>query len=197
MKRSLTTAVLLLAGVACNFGPTPSETVDLLVDAVRARDSVEVARYIDIRSVAESAVDPLLQAASIMGQADPERFRRQTGGLGLEMLEGFRPMIAPLMEQLFWQMMLDPESLQEGPIGMFLGNQPLPFEELGNAYRGVLEEQRDGNEAMVAIELLDEANNTPPMVLQLRLERVEGDWRVVAFDNLSQAIAEMLQSSNL
>jgi hypothetical protein len=196
MKRSLTTTFLLLAGVACDFGPTPSETVDLLVDAVRMRDSVEVARYIDIRSVAESAVDPLLQAASIMGQADPERFRRQTGGLGIEMLEGFRPMIAPLMEQLFWQMMLDPESLQEGPLAMVLGTQPLPFEELGEAYRGVLEEQREGDGAIVAIELLDEAAGAIPMVIQLRLERVEGDWRVVAFDNLSQAIAEVMQYSN-
>jgi hypothetical protein len=195
MKRSVTTTLLFLAGAACDFGPTPSETVDLLVEAVRARDSVEVARYIDVQRVAESAVDPLIQAATLMGQADPQRFRQQTGGLGVEMLEQFRPMIAPLMEQLFWQMMLDPEALQEGPIGMFLGNQPLPFEGLGNAYRGVLNEQREGDEALVAIELLEEG--TPPMVLQLRLERIEGDWQVVEFDNLSEAIAEALRNSSL
>ena len=195
MKRSLSTTVLLLAGVACDFGPTPSETVDLFVDAIRARDSVALARYIDVGRVAESAVDPLLQAATLMGQADPERFRRQTGGLGVEMLQGFRPMIAPLMEQLFWQMMLDPESLQQGPIAMVLGNRPLPFAELGNAYRGVLEERREGAEAIVAIELLDEAAGAPPTVVQLRLERVEGDWQVVAFDNLSEVIAEALRYS--
>ena len=192
MKRTLTTGLLLLACVACEFGSTPSESVDLLVEAVRSKDSVEVARFIDIRRVAESAVDPLLQAAALMSRVDADRFRRQTGGMGIEMLEQFRPMIAPLMEQLFWQMMLDPESLRQGPLGMMLGNQELPFENLASAYQGVLREQREGNDAIVAIELLDEHSGRPPMVVQLRLERIEGDWQVVAFDNLSNAIAEAM-----
>lgn len=191
MKRTLTTG-LLLACAACDFGSTPSESVDLLVEAVRSKDSVEVARFIDIGRVAESAVDPLLLAATLMSRVDPDRFRRQTGGMGIEVLEQFRPMIAPLMEQLFWQMMLDPESLRQGPLGMMLGNRELPFEDLASAYQGVLREEREGNKAIVAIELLDENSGRPPMVLQLRLERVEGDWQVVAFDNLSGAIAEVM-----
>ncbi len=193
MKPTLRTGLLLpLACVACEFGSTPSESVDLLVDAVRSKDSVEVARFVDIRRVAESAVDPLLQAAALMSRVNPDLFRRQTGGMGVEMLEQFRPMIAPLMEQLFWQMMLDPESLQQGPLGMMLGNQELPFKNLASAYQGVLREHQEGNEAIVAIELLDEGSGRPPMVFQLRLERVEGDWQVVAFENLSDAIAEAM-----
>jgi hypothetical protein len=192
MKRTLTTGLLLLACVACEFGSTPSESVDLLVEAVQSKDSVEVARFIDIRRVAESAVDPLLQAAALMSRVDPDRFRRQTGGMGVEMLEQFRPMIAPLMEQLFWQMMLDPESLKQGPLGMMLGNQELPFKNLASAYQGVLREQREGNEATVAIELLNEDSGRPPMVFQLRLERIGGVWQVVAFENLSEAISEAM-----
>ncbi|MCH7683079.1 MAG: hypothetical protein IIB35_05070 [Gemmatimonadetes bacterium] len=192
MKRTLTTGLLLLACAACEFGSTPSESVDLLVEAVRSKDSVEVARFIDIRRVAESAVDPLLLAAALMSRVDPDRFRQQTGGMGIDVLEQFRPMIAPLMEQLFWQMMLDPESLQQGPLGMMLGNRELPFEDIASAYQGVLREEREGNKAIVAIELLDENSGRPPMVFQLRLERVEGDWQVVAFDNLSDAIAEVM-----
>jgi len=192
MKRTLTTGLLLLACAACKFGSTPSESVDLLVNALRSKDSVEVARFIDIRRVAESAVDPLLLAAALMSRVDPDRFRQQTGGMGIDVLEQFRPMIAPLMEQLFWQMMLDPESLQQGPLGMMLGNQKLPFEDIASAYQGVLREEREGNKAIVAIELLDENSGRPPMVFQLRLERVEGDWQVVAFDNLSDAIAEVM-----
>lgn len=192
MKRTLTTGLLLLACAACEFGSTPSESVDLLVNALRSKDSVEVARFIDIGRVAESAVDPLLLAAALMSRVDPDRFRQQTGGMGIDVLEQFRPMIAPLMEQLFWQMMLDPESLQRGPLGMMLGNQKLPFEDIASAYQGVLREEREGNKAIVAIELLDENSGRPPMVFQLRLERVEGDWQVVAFDNLSDAIAEVM-----
>jgi len=192
MKRTLRTGLLSLACAACEFGSTPSESVDLLVEAVRSKDSVEVARFIDVRRVAESAVDPLLQAAALMSRVNPDLFRRQTGGMGVEMLEQFRPMIAPLMEQLFWQMMLDPESLQQGPLGMMLRNQELPFENLASAYRGVLSEHQEGNEAIVAIELLDEDSDRPPMVFQLRLERIEGDWQVVAFENLSDAIEEAM-----
>ena len=197
MTRLLSAGVLALAVGACDFGPSPSETVELLVEAVRARDSVEVARFIDIRRVSEAAVEPLIQAAGIMGQRDPDEFRRQTGGLGVEMLEQFRPMIAPLMEQLVWQMLLDPESLVQGPLGMLLGDQPLPFEAIGSAYRGVIDERREDNEAIVAVELSDDNSTRPPVVLELRLERVVGDWQVVGVENLSAAVAEALRDSNL
>ena len=196
MKRWVPTTSILLVGLACNFGPSPSETVDRLVEAIRAKDSVEVARYIDVRRVAEAAVDPLIQAASVISQANPDTLSGQTGGFNLDMLEQFRPMIAPLMEQLFWQMMLDPESVAQGPMGSMLGNQSLPFEELGSAFQGVLEERTEGNESIVAIELLDEDWERPPLVLEMRLERVEGDWQVIAFENLGDIIAEEFAGSN-
>ncbi len=196
MKRWLPTTSILLVGLACNFGASPSETVDRLVEAIKAKDSVEVARYIDIRRVSEAAVDPLIQAANLMSQANPDAVPGQAGALNLEMLEQFRPMIAPLMEQLFWQMMLDPESIAQGPMGSMLGNKSLPFEELGSAFQGVLEERTEGNESIVAIELADEDSERPPLVLEMRLERVEGDWQVVAFENLGDIIAEELGGSN-
>ena len=190
MKRWLSATPILLVGVACNFGASPSETVDRLVEAIKAKDSVEVARYIDIRRVSEAAVDPLIQAANLMSQTNPEALPGEAGALGFGMLEQFRPMIAPLMEQVLWQMMLDPESLKQGPMGMMLGNQPLPFEELGSAYQGVLEERTDGTESIVAIELLNEDSGRPPLVLEMRLAQVHGEWQVVAFENLSDIITE-------
>ena len=190
MKRWLATTSMLWVGLACNFGASPSETVDLLVEAIKAKDSVEVARYIDIRRVSEAAVDPLIQAATLMSQVNPDAVPGQAGGLDFRMLEQFRPMIAPLMEQIFWQMMLDPESLAQGPMGMVLGNQPLPFEDLGSAYQGVLEERTEGNASIVAIELLNEDSGNPPMVLEMRLEQVHGEWQVIAFENLTDIIAE-------
>ena len=190
MKRWLSTTPILLVGVACNFGASPSETVDRLVEAIKAKDSVEVARYIDIRRVSEAAVDPLIQAANLMSQANPDALPGEAGALGFGMLEQFRPMIAPLMEQVLWQMMLDPESLKQGPMGMMLGNQPLPFGELGSAYQGVLEERTDGTESIVAIELLNEDSGRPPLVLEMRLAQVHGEWQVIAFENLADIIAE-------
>ncbi len=190
MKRWLSTTPMLLVGLACNFGASPSESVERLVEAIKARDSVEVARYIDIRRVSEAAVDPLIQAANLMSQANPDALPGHAGGLSFEMLEQFRPMIAPFMEQIFWQMMLDPESLAQGPMGMILGNRPLPFEELGRAFQGVLEERTAGNESIVAIELLNDESGVLPLVLEMRLEQVEGEWRVIAFENLSDIIAE-------
>ncbi len=196
MKRWLATTSMLWVGLACNFGASPSETVDRLVEAIKAKDSVEVARYIDIRRVSEAAVDPLIQAATLMSQVNPDAVPGQAGALDFQMLEQFRPMIAPLMEQIFWQMMLDPESLAQGPMGMVLGNQPLPFEDLGSAYQGVLEERTEGNESIVAIELFDEDSGRAPLVLELRLERAEGKWQVTAFENLSDIIVEGLGGSN-
>ena len=196
MKRRLPTTSVLLVGLACNFGASPSESVERLVEAIKARDSVEVARYIDIRRVSEAAVDPLIQVANLMSQANPDAVPGQAGGINVEMLEQFRPMIAPFMEQIFWQMMLHPESMGQGPLGMVLGNQPLPFEELGSAFQGVLEERTEGNESIVAIELLDEDSEGPPLVLELRLERVEGKWQVTAFENLGDIIVEGLGGSN-
>ena len=190
MKRWLATTSMLWVGLACNFGASPSETVDRLVEAIKAKDSVEVARYIDIRRVSEAAVDPLIQAASLMSQMNPDAVPGQAGALDFRMLEQFRPMIAPLMEQIFWQMMLDPESLAQGPMGMVLGNQPLPFEDLGSAYQGVLEERTEGSESIVAIELLNEDSGNPPIVLEMRLEQVHGEWQVIAFENLTDIIAE-------
>ena len=190
MKRWLATTSMLWVGLACNFGASPSETVDRLVEAIKAKDSVEVARYIDIRRVSEAAVDPLIQAATLMSQVNPDAVPGQAGGLDFRMLEQFRPMIAPLMEQIFWQMMLDPESLAQGPMGMVLGNQPLPFEDLGSAYQGVLEERTEGSESIVAIELLNEDSGNPPIVLEMRLEQVHGEWQVIAFENLTDIIAE-------
>jgi hypothetical protein len=190
MKRWLSATPILLVGVACNFGASPSETVDRLVEAIKAKDSVEVARYIDIRRVSEAAVDPLIQAANLMSQTNPDAIPGQAGALNFGMLEQFRPMIAPLMEQVLWQMMLDPEGLKQGPMGMMLGNQPLPFDELGSAYQGVLEERTDGTESIVAIELLNEDSGRPPLVFEMRLAQVHGEWQVIAFENLTDIIAE-------
>ena len=190
MKRWLSTTSMLLVGLACNFGASPSDSVERLVEAIKARDSVEVARYIDIRRVSEAAVDPLIQAANLMSQTNPDALPGRAGALNFGMLEQFRPMIAPFLEQILWQMMLDPESLAQGPMGMILGNRPLPFGELGSAFQGVLEERTEGNEAIVAIELLNDESGVLPLVLEMRLEQVEGEWRVIAFENLSDIIAE-------
>ncbi len=190
MKRWLSTTSILLVGLACNFGASPSDTVERLVEAIKARDSVEVARYIDIRRVSEAAVDPLIQAANLMSETNPDALPGQAGALNFGMLEQFRPMIAPFMEQILWQMMLHPESLAQGPLGMILGDQPLPFEELGSTFQGVLDERTEGDESIVAIELSNEDSGNPPMVIEMRLERVEGEWQVIAFENLSDIITE-------
>jgi len=181
--------------IACRSAPSPSETVDLLVEAVREGDSVEIVRHIDIGRVASSAVEPLFQAAAMMDVADPDRFRRQTGGMGIEMLEQFKPMIAPMMEQLFWQMMLHPEAFEEGPIGQVLGGQPLPFAQLGDAYQGVTSERRDGDDAIVSMELSHESSGRS-VVLDMRLEETEDGWRVVSFDNLQETITNILNEAN-
>ena len=190
MKRWLSTTSMLLVGLACNFGASPSDSVERLVEAIKARDSVEVARYIDIRRVSEAAVDPLIQAANLMSQTNPDALPGRAGALNFGMLEQFRPMIAPFLEQILWQMMLDPESLAQGPMGMILGDRPLPFGELGSAFQGVLEERTEGNESIVAIELLNDESGILPLVLEMRLERVEGEWRVIAFENLGDIIVE-------
>ena len=54
----------------------------------------------------------------------------------------------------------------------------------------VLEERTEGNESIVAVELLNDESGILPLVLEMRLERVEGEWRVIAFENLGDIIAE-------
>ncbi len=95
MNRSLTVTMLLVAAMACDRGMSPAESVDALMEAVAAKDSVGIARLIDLPRVSESVVDPLLEAGSRLSDLDPDVFGRQTGGMGVEMLRQFRPMIAP------------------------------------------------------------------------------------------------------
>ena len=60
----------------------------------------------------------------------------------------------------------------------------------------MLQERTEGNESIVAIELLDEDSGRPQLVLEMRLEQVHGEWRVIAFENLTEIIAEGLGGSN-
>lgn len=191
MTRLAAVALIGCFVAACSSEPSPSETIDLLVEAIQARDSVEVLKYIDVGRVAESSVDPLFQAATLMEQNDPEKFRAQTGGMGVEMLEQFRPMLAPLMESLFWQMMLNPQALQEGPMAPLIGDQPLPFDQLGDNYGGVTDERMDGDDAIVSVHLADEAADHS-VTIDMRLARGDDGWKVVAIENLAETIARVM-----
>ena len=196
MNRSLTVTVLLVvvAATACDRGLSPAESVDALVEAVTAKDSVEIARLIDLPRVSESAVDPLIEAASLLSDMDPDVFRLQTGGMGVEMLLQFRPMIAPLIEQLFWQMLLDPEAAQRGPLGSVLGGREIRVDEMAAAYQGVLSEREEGPDTVVVtVELAPDDANIQPIAVELRLGRAEGHWVVVAFSNLAQTFAELVE----
>jgi len=178
--------------VACSSSPSPSETVDLLIEAVQARDSLAIARYIDIGRVAESSVDPLFQAATLMEQNDPDGFRQKTGGMGMDALRQFRPMVAPLMETLFWQMMLHPEELQSGMLAPILGDQSFPFEEIGDGYQGVAGERMDGDDAIVTVEI---GSDVRMSTIEMRLEEGEDGWRVVSFENLAETITNVMSGN--
>ena len=194
MNRSLTVAVLLLAAAACDRGLSPTGSVDALMDAVAAKDSVEIARLADLSRVSESAVDPLIESANRLADIDPDGFGRQTGGMGLEMLTQFRPMIAPFIEQLFWQMLLDPEATQRGPLGSVLGGREIRIDEMVSAYQGVLSERDEGPDTVVVtVELAPDGARIQPIAIELRLGRAEGYWVVVAFSDLAQTFAELME----
>ena len=194
MNRWLTVTVLLVAAMACDSGLSPTESVDALMEAVTAKDSVEIARLVDLPRVSESAVDPLIEAASRLSDMDPDGFGQQTGGMGVELLQQFRPMIAPLIEQFFWQMLLDPESVQRGPLGPVLGGREIRIDEMAAAYQGVLSEREEGPDTVVVtIELAPDDAEIPPIAVELRLGRAEGYWVVVAFSDLAQTFAELME----
>lgn len=194
MNRSLTLTALLVAVMACDRGLSPAESVDALMHAVTAKDSVEIARLVDLPRVSESVVDPLLEAASRLSDMDPDFFGRQTGGMGIEMLRQFRPMIAPFIEQLFWQLLLDPESAQRGPLGSVLGGREIRIDEMAAAYRGVLSEREEGPDTVVVtVELAPDDADMQPVAVELRLERTDGYWVVVAFSDLAPTFAELME----
>ncbi len=193
-KRMFPITVMLVTAVACNRGLSPSESVDALMDAVTAKDSVEIAKYVDLPGVAESAVDPLIEVAGRLSELDPSGFGQQMGGVGMQMLEQFRPMIAPLIEQVFWQMLLDPEALQRGPLASVLGNRDIRFDEIASAYQGVVSQREEGpDEVMVEVELAPEDLDGQSIIVDLRLERAEGHWIVIAFSDLAETFGELMQ----
>ena len=194
MNQSLTVTVLLVTAMACDRALSPTQSVDALMDAVATKDSVEIARLVDLPRVSESVVDPLIEAASRLSDMDPDGFGRQTGGMGVEMLRQFRPMIAPFVEQLFWQMLLDPESAQRGPLGSVLGGREIRIDEMVAAYRGVLSEREEGPDTVtVTVELAPDDAEIQPVAVELRLGRAEGYWVVVAFSDLAQTFAELME----
>jgi hypothetical protein len=103
-------------------------------------------------------------------------------------------MIAPFIEQLFWQMLLYPESTQRGPLGSVLGGREIRIDEMASAYRGVLSEREEGPDTVVVtVELAPEDTEIQTIVIELRLGRAEGYWVVVAFSDLARTFAELLE----
>ena len=193
-SRSFAIASVLLAVAACERGLSPSDSVDALMDAVTVKDSVEIARFVDLPRVAESAVDPLIDAAGRLSELDPDGFGQQTGSMGVQMLEQFRPMIAPLIEQLFWQMLLDPEAAQRGPLAAALGGRDIRLDEMASSYQGVVSQHEEGpDEIVLGLELAPDDADVEPITVDVRLERQEGYWKVVAFSNLSQTFGELME----
>ena len=153
-----------------------------------------IARHADIGRLAESAVDPLIESADMLGELGLGGLEGATGGMAAQMLEQFRPMIAPLMEQMFWQMLLDPESFRQGLFGAALGEREIPFEEIAEAYQGVAYElDADRDQRIVGIDLARE-ESADTVTIELILERGEDGWRVVEFADLADAIAETVGS---
>ena len=69
MKRLSTIATAVVVA-GCQWGPSPTDAVEALIEAIGARDSVAIARYANIARVAESSVDPLIEAAGMMSTSD-------------------------------------------------------------------------------------------------------------------------------
>ena len=189
MKRfSVFVTVVALAGCA----PSSTDAVDALIAAIGARDSVEIARYADIARVAESSVDPLIEAAGMMSERGMTGPGGQNPAMAAQMLEQFRPMLAPLLAQMFWQMMLDPDSFRQGPFASVLGGQNLVFDGIAEAYQGVAYERDENDQRIVAIDLASEADST--RVLEIVMERGEDGWRMVAFADLVGQIEAMMEN---
>ena len=112
--------------------------------------------------------------------------------MAAQMLEQFRPMLAPLLAQMFWQMMLDPDSFRQGPFASVLGGQNLVFDGIAEAYQGVAYERDENDQRIVAIDLASEADST--RVLEIVMERGEDGWRMVAFANLVGQIEAMMEN---
>ncbi|MCZ6918833.1 MAG: hypothetical protein O7I93_18810 [Gemmatimonadetes bacterium] len=192
MKRLSAIATVVVVA-ACNWGPSPTDAVDALIEAIAARDSVAIARHADIARVAESSVDPLIEAAAMMSELGMTGPGGQSGAMAVQMLEQFRPMLAPLMEQMFWQMLLDPESFRRGPFAGILGGETFAFDRISEAYRGVAYERKDENDRrIVGIDLSSEADSSN--VVELVMERGEDTWQMVGFVDLAGKIEEMIET---
>ena len=111
----------------------------------------------------------------------------------MEMLEQFRPMIAPLMEQVFWQMLLTPDAVRQGPLAAVLGDRALEFDKITTAYQGVVYEREAGEERIAGIQLAGEAPGAPTVTIEVLLEAEEGYWRVVAFIDLAETLTGLVE----
>ena len=62
------------------------------------------------------------------------------------------------------------------------------------AYRGVLSEREEGPDTVtVTVELAPDDAEIQPVAVELRLGRAEGYWVVVAFSDLAQTFAELME----
>jgi hypothetical protein len=91
-------------------------------------------------------------------------------------------------------MLLDPEALQRGPLASVLGNRDIRFDEIASAYQGVVSQREEGpDEIVVEVELAPEDLAGQSIVVNLRLERAEGYWRVIAFSDLAETFGELME----
>ena len=81
---------------------------------------------------------------------------------------------------------------ERGPRASVLGGRNIRFDEMASAYQGVLSQQEEGpDEVVVEVEIAPD--DAQPFTVELRLQRAEGYWRVIAFSNLAQTFGSLME----
>ena len=176
------------------YRSSPDYVLARIRDAIRDHNRLEFQRFVDIEQFAESAADDFVSAA-VLQQLDGE-----TGGwgalgtmLGAGLVEQLKPALATRLRSGILNAVESGQydEFLEGPTDEAGGDREINLAEfasrtaaLPQTFAGLSEVQRSGDLAIVGLRF-ESATLDTVLTLNLRMEKGNSAWRVVALDNLS------------
>jgi hypothetical protein len=183
--------VLVATGGGYSFYTgSPQYALAQAAKAVESRDRLVFERHVDVEAIVTSGIDDILAGLMAdLAQGDAmDGFAALGAALGAAMVEGMKPMIRTAAKEAVYS------GIESGDLAGALSTAKANDFSLGevaggslgrSALEGLGKVRREGDVAIAPLRFRESDLDTT-LVLELRMERTNKVWRVVALHNLRQ-----------
>jgi hypothetical protein len=184
--------VLFTGGGYAYYAGSPQYALGQVALAVETSDRLKFERHVDIDRIVTRAIDDVVAGAmaDLIKDDDTEGFAALGVAFGAAMLEGMKPLIRTAAKNAIYQ------GIESGDVASALANaKTSDFDLAGmagggfsrSAFEGLGKVRKQGDVSIVPLRFR-EADHDTTLSLDLRMERSDRVWRVVAFENLREYV---------